>query len=242
MLFEQLFEHDHALSTAQPATQQQSNAAAIRRHRYAMHDAAMGQIVDDGIVLGASVIPDGNGVRHPPQPDMVLWSIGDVEEHGQKSSTLGRRHANDPSGKRFADVQIRTSTYWMMHDDRVYCYAGLTHRLDNARVASSCIRSVAKSSHVMHDLELGQLALQPIAERLVHRVHTRPQRVATNGRQFNRPQDRCERWTFAIGHVAMPFSGVGRVIALPTEHDDIVGVRVRGVAVVASAKCSQRLT
>ncbi len=63
-----------------PTSRNENWTVALRRHP--MATARLGKVVPGGMVLGAPVVPDCNGVRFPTHSDLEVDAEGDViEEH-----------------------------------------------------------------------------------------------------------------------------------------------------------------
>src|SRR5437868_7506810 len=85
----------------------------------AMHDAAVAGIVVHGVVLGAAVVPEGEGARLPPEatrelrPDLVA-----IEERQNRCALL-LRHAVEPHRVRDIDVERLAAGLRMHPNDRM---------------------------------------------------------------------------------------------------------------------------
>src|SRR5207248_254927 len=57
----------NALPTAQAARSSLCSPRQVARERHPMHDPAESVVIVDGVVLGAAVVPEGEGARLPAE-------------------------------------------------------------------------------------------------------------------------------------------------------------------------------
>src|SRR5215813_2263462 len=74
-------------------------------NRHPLHEPSLRIVIVDGIVLGRPVVPHGNGVRSPVEPELVLGNKRLVKQGIEQQSALALIHVFDGEGELRIDKQ-----------------------------------------------------------------------------------------------------------------------------------------
>jgi hypothetical protein len=164
-----------------------------------VHDAAVGEVVRDAVVLRDAVVPEGEVVGLPFPAHRELGLGGVREQEGEEGVALGGLQVHDAREVRLAEEERLAVALRVRAHERV----------DDGGVGA-------------HRAQAGEEALQRGRERLERRAAAREERVAAERGDGLGGEDGAHGRRLDEGHVRVPPRIVRRVVAVVVQQHDLL--------------------
>ncbi len=184
--------------------------------------------VVEGVVHGATVVPDGQGVASPAQPARQVLLGAVAVEVSEQPLGLRRGPTLEADGVHRVEVQGGAAGHGMLDDRRVHPLAvGLLggfdgHGAEAAGLVEHAPGPVGDASRV-HGAEAGQRPAQAGRQRLVGQVLVGPHRVAAVVGDVPGVQQGVGRRLGKVAEVAVPGVAEVELVVGLLDHPDHVG-------------------
>ncbi|MHC2381790.1 hypothetical protein ACVIHA_006188 [Bradyrhizobium liaoningense] len=176
-------------------------------------------------MLGAAVVPEGDGVLGPAEAALEQRVLGVLVEISQHRIALVARDAVDVAGEAAVDVERLPAR------DRMRAHDGMLGMRIRGTVGHAVIgvESAIDRFAIVQRGEPVEIGLHAVRQRLIGRVHVGEQRVAAAWRALPDVKDRAHRRLEIAGHVGMPALAIGarRILVGVDLHQRRIVVLVR---------------
>jgi hypothetical protein len=192
-----------------------------------VHDAAVGEVVRDAVVLRDAVVPEGEVVGLPFPAHRELGLGGVREQEGEEGVALGGLQVHDAREVRLAEeerlaVALRVRAHERVDDGGVGAHRDLPERLLVAAALVVVARLRERLEEVVLRAQAGEEALQRGRERLERRAAAREERVAAERGDGLGGEDGAHGRRLDEGHVRVPPRIVRRVVAVVVQQHDLL--------------------